>query len=222
MTDREIEEILAAASTAAVSDVLDTLGVNGGLPMIRPLVPGMKLCGRAFTVEFADVAPGESAPAADYIEDVGEGEVVVIANNGRVDCTVWGDILSAVAQSRGVRGTVIDGACRDASEIMALGYPMFSRTAFMKSGKNRVRMVASQRRVTVAGTEVDPGDWVKADDSGVVVVPAAMAAQVAGMVREVEEMEARVLADVKAGMPLKQSRDRHGYNRFALKVERTG
>lgn len=105
---------------------------------------------------------------------------------------------------------------------MALGYPMFSRTAFMKSGKNRVRMVASQRRVTVAGTEVDPGDWVKADDSGVVVVPAAMAAQVAGMVREVEEMEARVLADVKAGMPLKQSRDRHGYNRFALKVERTG
>lgn len=219
LDDAGVYAVLSRASTAAVSDVLDMLGYNNGLLGIRPLKPGHRVCGPAFTVAFEPVAPGEPAPAADYIEQVPPGHVVALANDGRTWCTVWGDILSALAQSRGIAGTVIDGACRDATEIMALDYPMFSLTAYMKSGKNRVRMVATQVPVTIGGTHVEPGDWLVGDNSGVVAVPAARRAEVAGLVREVEAMEARVIADVRAGIPLAEARRRHGYNRFALKVE---
>ncbi|MEN2980190.1 RraA family protein [Tistrella bauzanensis] len=219
LDDASVLAVLSRASTAAVSDVLDMLGYDNGLLGIRPLQAGHRVCGPAYTVRFEPVAAGEPAPAADYIEDVPAGHVVLLANDGRTWCTVWGDILSAIAKTRGIAGTVIDGACRDATEIMAIGYPLFSLTAYMKSGKNRVKMTGAQVPVTAGGARVEPGDWLVGDDSGVVVVPAARRAEVAALVQEVEAMEARVIADVRAGIPLAEARRRQGYNRFALKVE---
>ena len=218
MSDFEMDvSFLSGVSTACISDALDVQGVDGGCQGIRPLVPGLKLHGPAYTVRFEPVTPGESAPAADYIDDVPAGAVVVIDNGGRTHCTVWGDILAAVAQARGINGTVIDGAARDATDIIALRYPLFSRTAFMKSGKNRVRMSARQLPVTIGGTLVRPGDLVFGDDSGVIVVPAENLSATASIARDIEAMEQEVMKRVQAGEKLQQARAAVGYNRFALK-----
>ncbi|XVS61006.1 RraA family protein [Actinosynnema sp. CA-299493] len=212
---------LAAFGTSAVSDALDVVGVSGALwGPVRQSGSGV-VVGPAFTVAFEPVAEGERAAAADYIDDVPPGSIVVLANGGP-HCTVWGDILAEVAVARGVVGTVIDGYCRDVDGIRALGYPVWARGAFMRSGKNRVRMVATQQPVTIgAGDDritVHPGDLVTADGSGVVVVPADLVAGVVDAVRRVADVEAEVLADVRAGVPLRVARANHGYNDVARRA----
>ncbi len=207
-------------STATISDALDMLGVNGGCQGLSQLVTGAMVVGPAYTVQFEPAAPGEPAPAAEFVDDVPAGSVVAISNGGRTDCTVWGDLLALTAQRRGVAGTVIDGAARDVAAIRALDYPLWACRGFMKSGKNRVKMSARQVPVMLGGTRVEPGDIVCADPSGVLVVPAARAAEVQALIARIEEIEERIAADVRSGVPLRDARAAHKYNDLALSTAR--
>jgi regulator of RNase E activity RraA len=209
-------DLARSHGTSAVSDALDRLGGGGGLPGLRRVSGSGAVAGPAFTVRMRPVREGTRAPAADYIDDVPPGAVVVLAVGGADHATVWGDILTAVAQARGVAATVIDGACRDADTIRDTGYPLWARSTYMKSGKNRIALDAVEVPVTIGGTRVEPGDIVCADGSGVVVVPHRLAGGVAEGARAVAAMEARVLEDVRAGRPLREARARHGYHEAAL------
>jgi regulator of RNase E activity RraA len=218
--------VLIAHGTSAVSDALDVRGLPGGLPGglygglfgLRRMSGSGGVAGPAFTVLFEPVPPGEAGQAADFIDDVPPGAVVVLGNAGR-HCTVWGDILGRVALGRSLAGTVIDGYCRDVDGLRELGYSVWARGGFMRSGKNRVRMAAVQVPMAIGdGPEavtVHPGDAVCADGSGVVVVPAAAAGEIAERVARIAAMEALVLAEVTSGVPLREARARHGYNAVA-------
>ncbi|GAA0133604.1 RraA family protein [Paenibacillus sp. YSY-4.3] len=211
-------EAFKGISTACISDALDTFGINGGLEGLKALAPGMALAGPAYTLQYEPVSEGEAAQAGEFIDEVPEGHIVVIANAGRQYCTVWGDLLTHAAKIRGLRGTVIDGCCRDATAILQTGYPLFSLGSYMKSGKNRVRLAARQVPVTIGGTVVRPGDIVAADDSGVIVIPKDVAEQAYRRVKEIEAMEERILLDLQNGMPMKEARIKHRYNQYALRV----
>ena len=202
--------------TGTISDALDLLGHDGGLAGLARQSGTGVVVGPAYTLQYVPVQPGEPGPAGDFIDDIAAGAVVVIANAGRTYCTVWGDILSEVALRRGLVGTVIDGCCRDLGEIRALGYPVWSRGSYLKSGKNRVRLAAVQAPVTLAETLVRPGDLVCADDAGVVVVPAECADRVAEQVSRVARVETKIRADITRGVPLREARQRHGYNVVAV------
>ncbi|MEV7214541.1 RraA family protein [Kitasatospora cineracea] len=214
--------VLTGTGTSAVSDALDLMGENGPVFGLHRQSGSGVVVGPAFTVAFEPVPEGVRAPAADFLDDVPPGSVVVIANQGR-PCTVWGDILAETALARGVAGTVIDGLCRDVDGIRELGYSVWAHGAFMRSGKNRVRMAAVQQPVLLGhGGEartVRPGDVVCADGSGVTVVPAALLGEVAERVGRIAAMEQAVLADVRAGMPLREARAKHGYNEVARRPE---
>lgn len=212
MTTEDLSELFRQHGTGAVSDALDLLGHDGGLSGISRRSGTGTVVGPAYTLRYEPVSAGTRAPAGEFIDDVPAGAVVVVANGGRLYCTVWGDILSEVASRAGVAGTVIDGCCRDVAETRALGYPVWSRAGYMKSGKNRVRLVAVGEPVEVCGVTVDPGDLVCADDSGALVVPAALAPAAAEQVHRIVGIEAAIRADVAAGVPLRESRRRHGYN----------
>lgn len=212
-------DIFSGLGTTAISDALDTLGIDGGCRELRPISPGRRCVGPAYTIQFVPVEPGERGPAADYIDDVPAGAVIALDNGGRTYCTVWGDILTACAAARGAAGTVIDGCCRDSAGIRAQGYPLFARAAFMKSGKNRVRMAAREVPVTLGGTTVHPGDLLVCDDDGVLAVPAARAAEVARIALEVADMEARVVAAIGAGASLREARRANDYDRFSWRAK---
>jgi regulator of RNase E activity RraA len=214
--------LLAEHGTSVVSDALDLRGVHGAWWGPRAVWDGPAVAGPAFTVQFEPVGPGERAPAADFVDDVPPGSVVVLANAGR-RCTVWGDILAHVALRRGIAGTVIDGYCRDLDRIRAVGYPVWALGVFMRSGKNRVRMRAVEVPVQVGeGDEallVRPGDVVCADGSGVVVVPGPLVGEVVSEVARIAAMEALVLADVAAGARLRDARREHGYHQVARRPD---
>ena len=202
---------LAAFSAATVSDALDRLGRPGSMLGIAPLFDGARLCGPAFTVRYV-TAGSPPGTVGDYLDDVPPGAVVVLDNGGRTDCTVWGDILTAMAADRGVGGTVIDGVCRDVQRALGTGYPIYSRGRFMRTGKDRVEVSDVNRPVTVGGVQVRPGDLLLGDADGVLAVPAELVDQVLGVCTVVSEREEAILADVLAGRSLAAARARHGYH----------
>src|SRR3954471_15161676 len=105
-------ERAASLDTTAISDAMDRLGIAGQCLGIKPLDHKFRLAGRAFTILYGP-SGHPSGTVGDYIDDVEPGGIVVLDNGGREDATVWGDILTWVAHTRRVGGTVIDGACRD-------------------------------------------------------------------------------------------------------------
>jgi 4-hydroxy-4-methyl-2-oxoglutarate aldolase len=202
---------LAGFSTATVSDALDRLGRPGSLPGIAPLFDGARLCGPAFTVRYV-TAGSPPGTVGDYLDDVAPGDVVVLDNGGRIDCTVWGDILTAMAGHRGVAGTVIDGVCRDVQRALGTGYAIYSRGRFMRTGKDRVEVSDIGRPVTVGGVQVRAGDLLLGDGDGAIAVPHEITAEVAEICAEISARENAILAAVLAGVSIAEARRSHGYH----------
>jgi regulator of RNase E activity RraA len=202
---------LAALDTPALSDALDRLGIDGQAVGIVALDRGSKLAGRAYTVRM--LPRGLSGKSVgDYIDTVATGDVVVIDNQGRLEATVWGDILTTIAARNGVAGTVIDGVCRDVRRASELDYPIYARTHTMRTGKDRVAAEAYQEPVQLAGIRVEPGDWVRGDADGVVVVPAVAADDVLAAAEEIDATEQRIREGVGDGGRLDEIRARLGYH----------
>jgi 4-hydroxy-4-methyl-2-oxoglutarate aldolase len=154
----------------------------------------------------------------DYIDDVTPGEVVVLDNSGRLDATVWGDILTQVAKRRQLGGTAINGICRDSSRALELEYPLFSKARWMRTGKDRVKVAGVGVPVTLGGVRVRPGDVLIGDGDGVVVVPAEREEEVLRAATEIEEAEEAIRAEVARGASLREARQRLGY--FMLQTRR--
>ena len=199
--------------TTSLSDALDRLGIAGQCLNIKPLDHGFRLTGRAFTILYgpAGVPPGT---VGDYIDDVPPGSVVVLDNGGRENATVWGDILTWVAHKRGVAGTVIDGACRDTHLSRELGYPVFSRSYSMRTGKDRVQVEAMNGTVNIGDARVNPGDILRGDADGVLVIPRAHEDAVLAAAEEIDAIEQKIRAAVNEGQTLAEARKSLGYHQL--------
>ncbi|KTB61934.1 diguanylate cyclase [Pseudomonas fluorescens] len=217
MNDQPLVALFEGLDTPGVSDAMDKLGIPGQCLGIAPLDNYRgTVVGPAFTVQYV---PANSPPGSvgDFIDDVQPGDVVVIANAGRTDCTVWGDIMTQYAGARGIAATVIDGVCRDVSKALGDGYPLFTRGRYMRTGKDRVEVLSVNQPVAISETRVCARDIVVADANGVLVVPRARAAEVAQTARQIEAVEAQIRAQIEAGKTLKQARESLGYHTLQRK-----
>jgi 4-hydroxy-4-methyl-2-oxoglutarate aldolase len=217
-TEDDVLTRVQALSTSGVSDALDRLAIPGQALGIAPLDRRFRLAGRAWTVRYGPVGQ-DRGTVGDYIDDLGPGDVVVLDNQGRLDATVWGDLLTVTAHRRGVAGTVIDGVCRDVDRSLSLGYPIFSRGNWMRTGKDRVRVEATQVPVSIAGIRVEPGDLLLGDGDGLVAVPAARVEEVLAAAEEIERAEDAIRAAVEAGSPLREARIAAGYHDLQLRQQ---
>lgn len=202
--------------TTSLSDALDRLGIAGQCLGIKPLDQRFRMTGRAFTILYGPAAtpPGT---VGDYIDDLAPGTVVVLDNGGRENATVWGDILTTVAHTRGIAGTVIDGACRDVHLSLSLGYPIFSRSYSMRTGKDRVQVEAMNCAVTIGDARIEPGDILRGDADGVVAIPKAHESDVLRVAEEIDMVEGQILRAVKERTRLVEARQRYGYHKLQTK-----
>jgi len=202
-----------ALDTATLSDALDRLGIVGQCYKIKPRDSNFRMAGRAFTILYG---PAGSPPGTvgDFIDDVEPGSVIVLDNGGREDATVWGDILTEIAHRRGIAGTVIDGINRDVHLCLSLGYPVFSKDSWMRTGKDRVQVEGINVPVTVGGARVAPGDILKGDADGVVVLPHAHEALVLQVAEEIAAAEEAIRAACRTGVRLDESRRLHRYHQL--------
>nr|WP_175801924.1 RraA family protein [Burkholderia anthina] len=216
--DQELVALFEGLDTPGVSDAMDKLGLPGQALGIMPLADYTKVVvGPAFTVRYvpASVPPGT---VGDFIDDVAPGDVVVIDNDGRTDCTVWGDIMTQYAGLRGIAGTVIDGVCRDVNKALGDNYPLFTAGRFMRTGKDRVQVEAVNATVAIGTVRVAARDIVVADANGVVIVPRGRAREVAQAARQIEEVESRIREQIARGKTLGAARAALGYHTLQSKA----
>jgi len=204
--------------TSTISDALDKLGLQGQCFGIRATNPQWKIAGRAFTVKYGPVDI-QKGTVGDFIDDVTPGDVVVIDNQGRLDCTVWGDIMTGVAKRRGIAGTVIDGTCRDTNRSLELDYPVFSANRYMRTGKDRVQVEAVGGPISIANIRVRQGDIIVGDADGIVVIPKEFEEKVLAIAVEIESTEDKIREATEKGMRLDDARKLFKYHSLQTKGE---
>lgn len=203
----------AKLDTATLSDALDKLGIAGQCYRIKPRSAGFRMTGRAWTLLYGP-AGNPPGTVGDYIDDVPPGSVIVLDNGGRENATVWGDILTEIAHRRGIAGTVIDGICRDVALCLDLGYPIYSKDHWMRTGKDRVQVEATGIPVNIGDARVAPGDIVRGDADGVLVIPKEHEQRVLDTAEAVEQAEERIRAAVRGGMRLDDARKQFKYHQL--------
>ncbi|MDP6257986.1 MAG: RraA family protein, partial [Rhodospirillales bacterium] len=198
-------------STSTVSDAMDRLGIAGQCLGIKPVDVKFRLCGRAYTMRTvpAEVVAGS---VGDYIDDVPAGAVVVIDNGGRQDKTVWGDILTFLAEKNGVAGTVIDGNCRDIHRCIEINYPVFSRGWSMRTGKDRVQLDQINIPVSIGDARVEPDDLLLGDADGVLAIPKEHEDRVVELAEEIEAAEEKIMEALRQGKKLYDARMEFKYH----------
>ncbi|MGK3647892.1 4-carboxy-4-hydroxy-2-oxoadipate aldolase/oxaloacetate decarboxylase [Pseudarthrobacter enclensis] len=138
-------------------------------PAIKPLDPTSRIAGRAVTVA---LEPADNWFIHVALLEAGEGDILVVDAKGYTQAGPWGDVLTLAAQERGLAGLVIDGAVRDSQEIIASGFPVFTRGVCIRK-TSKVQRGKVNVPVTIGGVAVEPGDILVGDADGLVRVAAA-------------------------------------------------
>jgi len=189
-----IEEILTQVSTSNVSDAMHRKGEMHGL---RPVSLTKKFFGKAFTVR---AYPGDWSKTVQSIDAAEKGDVIVIdAHESRV--ALWGELATRSALSKGIAGLVIDGGVRDISEIRRMDFAVFARCISPAAGEPK-GMGELGVPIKCGGLEVEHGDYVLADEDGVVVLPKKRAYEIAKRALYVREKEDRVKKEIEDGSTL--------------------
>jgi len=187
--DEEIRELLMKVSTPNVSDAMHRAKAMDG---IYPLVRGKKIVGKAVTVSTMD---GDWAKPVEAINVAGEGDVLVIKVSGDT-AAVWGELATRSCLNRKIAGVIIDGAVRDVDDIRDLGFPLFARKEVPNAGEPK-GFGEINVKIICGGIEVNPGDWIIADDNGVMVIPKRRAYEIARRALEVKKSEDRIRGEIE-------------------------
>lgn len=201
-------ETLRSLATPTLANALDVVGEGGVMTGPAAVGPGLRCVGRAVTVQ-ETTGPFGSFPVSDFkvghmIDAAGPGDVIVVANNG-APVSTWGGMATYAATLKGIAGLVVDGGVRDREEILDFGLPVFAAHVVPTPGKTRLKVDAVGEPVICGGVRVAPGDVVVADGSGVVVLPAARAEDIARLAAGYAEDDRRAMEDLKAGMSFRDA-----------------
>lgn len=209
MTARPDVETLVAEylklSTPNVSDGLDRLGIKGAPHGIGPLWPACKkIVGPAATMKLVALGEGLKEPSAamgslEAVKAANKGDVLVIDHGGRLDVNSYGGIVGFTTQHFGLVGCVIDGVTRDVDEYKELGFSVYGKGIIQQSIRNRCDFAGHGIDVELGGVKVRPGDFIMADDNGVLVIPVEHLEEVLEIAKGCKATEDKIIDEIRNG-----------------------
>jgi len=208
MAGQTLVQRLFELDTPAVSDALDQLGLSQFVVFgLHAISVARRVAGPVVTVRLED-ADGRIATnhlGITAVEAASPGDIIVVAHNGPENVSGWGGLLSLGAKLRGVTAIVVDGACRDADEMVDLDLPVYARQTTPRTARGRLIEESWNQPVRVGGVSVSPGDYMLADRSGVAFIPLSRAAEVVATAEAIFAREAAMARDMRAGRTLSEA-----------------
>jgi len=212
MIDARIKAALELVTTATLTTVLLKKGLrNVWIRGSKPLTPQSKrIVGEAFTLRFVPAREDLATPASwasprstrGAIEDMPEGCIAVVDAMGIKDAGIFGDILCARMQKRGVAALVTDGVVRDVAGVIGTNLPVWCDGAAAPPSVAGLTFVNWQEPIGCGGVAVYPGDVIVLDSDGAVLIPQAMVEEVTKESVEQERLETWIMGEVEKGVPL--------------------
>jgi 4-hydroxy-4-methyl-2-oxoglutarate aldolase len=193
--------------TGTTSDALDECRIAGVVPgsTLRPTDPAARVVGQAITVlntsvqAFSSKTSGLADIEAHNLAEAGD----VLVVQGIANVSSMGGVSASVGKRQAEAAAIVDGAVRDIDHSRKIGYPVWCSSVSPITGKWRIRTVAINRPVSIAGVTVRPGDLVIADEVGVCFVPLECAAEVLAVAQRLAKREEERLAKLASGLALK-------------------
>lgn len=198
-------ERLTRIDACGASDALDLLKLRGVVTRVPQQSGDGRICGRVVTVKLGVGDPPGGAPrhlGTTAIELAAPGAVIVIEQRSGCDAGSWGGLLTLGAKCRGVAGVIADGPVRDIDEARGLGFPIFTRTLTARTARGRIVELGTNVPICFEGVRVDPGDYVVADRSAVVFIPAEAIDLVLKAAEEIVAREAAMARAILGGAPI--------------------
>ncbi len=188
----DLEALKGVLYSGILCDVLDQMGYrNQALSgELTGLVDGTVILGPAFTsigTEVYSMPPDPLTAQCRVVDQLGEGEIYVLATRGNYNCAVFGELFATAVKGRKGAGVLLDGYARDMRALREMDFPLFFRGKSPKTSKGRCEINECQIPVLIDGVTIHPGDYIFGDIDGVVVIPK----------ERFEEVVAAALATIK-------------------------
>ncbi|MHB8606210.1 MAG: 3-hexulose-6-phosphate synthase [Thermoplasmatota archaeon] len=190
-------DLRKAFEIASAPNVSDAMHREGCMSDIAPVQQGAKALGPVLTVHAMD---GDWAKPVEAIDDAEPGTILCIQVDG-TSKAVWGELASHSSKRKGLAGVVIDGAIRDVDEIRRIGFPAWARVIRPNAGDPK-GFGEIGTEIAAGGQRVRTGDWIVADDNGVVVIPRERVLEIANRSVDVKEQEDRLREEIERGSTL--------------------
>jgi len=204
-TRAELIQRLEKLDACAVSDALDSVGLKGAHSGLPRRSTRKRIAGTIETVKLHARAPAGGSKqhlGTAAIEASDDLTVIVVEQRTGIDCASWGGVLANAAKVKGIRGVIVEGPARDIDEYEDLGFPVFSRYTTPHTARGRVWEEAFNVPIQVGDSVVCPGDYVIADGSGVVFIPAARIEEILKVAETIAHKERLMTQDVVDAKPV--------------------